>query len=200
MARKENMPEPLRVLIAEDDTVIAMDLREALESLGHQVIGEASTGVEALRLARELKPDLLLLDIKMPELDGIEVAARILAEYPLAVIMLTAYTDEVLIQRAEKAGALAYLVKPIQEEALKPAIRVAMARFKELQTLRAEVSNLKEALEARKLIERAKGILMEKLGISEAEAMKRLQTQSRNHRKKLVEVAKAILMAQDLLA
>lgn len=194
------MPEPLRVLIAEDDTVIAMDLREALESLGHQVIGEASTGVEALRLARELKPDLLLLDIKMPELDGIEVAARILAEYPLAVIMLTAYTDEVLIQRAEKAGALAYLVKPIQEEALKPAIRVAMARFKELQTLRAEVSNLKEALEARKLIERAKGILMEKLGISEAEAMKRLQTQSRNHRKKLVEVAKAILMAQDLLA
>lgn len=194
------MPEPLRVLIAEDDTVIAMDLREALESLGHRVIGEASTGVEALRLARELKPDLLLLDIKMPELDGIEVAARILAEYPLAVIMLTAYTDEVLIQRAEKAGALAYLVKPIQEEALKPAIRVAMARFKELQTLRAEVSNLKEALEARKLIERAKGILMEKLGISEAEAMKRLQTQSRNHRKKLVEVAKAILMAQDLLA
>jgi response regulator NasT len=97
MVKKENRPKPLRILIAEDDTVIAMDLREALESLGHRVIGEASTGVEALRLARELKPDLLVLDIKMPELDGIEVATQILAEYPLAIIMLTAYTDEVLI-------------------------------------------------------------------------------------------------------
>jgi len=193
------MPEPLRILIAEDDTVIATDLQEALEALGHRVVGEASNGIEALRRAQELKPDLLLLDIKMPELDGIEVATRVLTECPAAIIMLTAYTDEALIERAEKAGALAYLVKPIREEALKPAIRMAMARFKELQALRAEVSNLKEALEARKLIERAKGILMEKLGLSEAEAMKRLQEQSRSRRKKLAEVAQAILLAQDLL-
>ena len=191
--------EKLRVLVAEDEKAIAMGLRAQLKSLGHEVIAEAANGRQAVALARKLKPDLAVLDIKMPEMDGIEAAQAITAEQPIPIILLTAYKEEQLAQRAAQAGIYAYLVKPISRDDLLPAILLARARFEEFQQLEKEISDLKEALEARKLIERAKGILMERRQLTEAEAFRRLQMMSQNQHMKLADVARAIITSEKML-
>lgn len=187
----------IRILIADDEAVVRMDLREMLEESGYEVVGEASDGKRAVELGRELKPDLAILDIKMPEMTGLEAGEKLLEE-GIATLILTAYTDRDFIENAKEIGALAYLVKPFSKENLIPAIELAMARFKELQELRREVSSLKEALEVRKLVERAKGLLMKHLGISEEDAYRYLQRRSMEYRKPLKEVAEAVIIALEM--
>lgn len=187
----------IRILIADDEAVVRMDLREMLEESGYEVVGEASNGKRAVELGKELKPDLAILDIRMPEMSGLE-CAEILMEEGIATLILTAYTDREFVERAKEAGVLAYLVKPFTKESLVPAIEMAMARFRELQELRKEVSSLKEALEARKLVERAKGLLMKHLGISEEDAYRYLQKRSMEYRKPLKEIAQAIIIALEI--
>jgi two-component system, response regulator PdtaR len=193
------MMESLRVVIADDETIRLMSLKAQLESLGLQVVGEAVNGKQALDLVLRLKPDLAILDIKMPEVDGLEAAKGIAAEYPIPVIVLTAYSERSLAERAIEAGVFAYLMKPVSEEDLLPTLLLAKSRFREFQDLRKGISDLKEALETRKLIERAKGILMERRNLSEAEAFRRMQIQSQNENKKLSEIAQAIIMADRML-
>src|SRR5205823_11879721 len=155
----------MRILIAEDETIIRLDLRELLERAGFDVCAEARDGAEAVELARAEQPDLAVLDVKMPQLDGIEAARRILDERPIPIVMLTAYGQQELVSRAVEAGVFGYLVKPFRETDLLPAIETARARHDELTAVRDEAESLADALEARKLIERAKGLLMEKEGL-----------------------------------
>src|SRR5213593_2837928 len=159
----------MRILIAEDETIIRLDLRELLERAGFEVCAEARDGAEAVELARAEQPDLAVLDVKMPQLDGIEAARRILDERPIPIVMLTAYGQQELVARAVEAGVFGYLVKPFRESDLLPAIAAARARHEELAALREEVDSLAEALAARKAIERAKGVLMDKEKLSEHE-------------------------------
>jgi AmiR/NasT family two-component response regulator len=187
--------ERTRIIIADDESVIRMDLREMLTNLGYLVVGEAGDGASAVNMARELKPDIVIMDIKMPDLDGIE-AARILTEEHIApVILLTAYSQKDLVERAKEAGVVGYVVKPFRESDLAPAIEVALSRFSEFQALRQEVQDLQIAFETRKLVERAKGILMDTQGLSEAEAFRKIQKMSMNIRKPMKEVAEAIIPA-----
>ncbi len=188
-----------RILIADDEAIRLITLRTQLATLGMEVVGEATTGREAVALASETAPDLVILDIKMPEMDGIEAAREISRARAVPIILLTAYSDQVLVERAAAAGVFAYLVKPVGEEDLLPAILTARTRFAEFQELRKEVATLSEALEARKVIERAKGILMDRLRISEAEAFRRMQIQSQRENKRLVEIARAIITAHPML-
>jgi two-component system, response regulator PdtaR len=188
----------LRVLIADDESLRVMSLREQLQNLGHRVVAEASDGRAAVDLARELKPDLAILDIKMPEMDGIDAAQHIMSERPLPIILLSAYSEHDLAERAASANVSAYLMKPISEEDLLPAISLAISRFKEFQALHREVDDLRETLETRKLVERAKGIIMRRLKLSEEEAFKRLQQRSQNENKKMGEIAKAIVTADEM--
>lgn len=184
-----------RIVIADDEPLIRIDLRENLEGLGYEVAGEAADGKHAVELARTLRPDLVLMDIKMPEMDGI-AALRVLTEENIApVLLLTAYDDRELVQQASDAGAVAYLVKPYRQSDLQPAIEVALARFGELRTLRSELQDVREALTVRKLVERAKGLLMETQGLKEAEAFRRIQKLSMDTRKSMKDVAEAILLA-----
>ncbi len=192
-------PTPLRILIADDEAIRLMSLRTQLASLGMDVVGEATTGREAVRLAEATRPDLAILDIKMPDGDGIEAARAITGARPIPIILLTAFTDPPLVERAAAAGVFAYLVKPVGEEDLLPAILTARARFGEFRELRKEVTTLSEALEARKVIERAKGLLMDRLKISEAEAFRRMQIQSQRENRRLVEVARAIITTYPML-
>jgi AmiR/NasT family two-component response regulator len=188
----------LRIVIADDEPIILLDLRQMLEELGMSVVGEASDGAQAVEKVRVLKPDLAILDVKMPEMDGIE-AARILHEERLApVILLTAYSDSELIQRAKQAGVYGYIVKPFKQADLTPAIEIALARYQEARELEQQVDDLKEALETRKIIERAKGILMDTYGLREQEAYRRIQVQSMNTRKSMREIAEAIIIAHTL--
>ena len=189
------MKSRTRILIADDDAIRLMSLRAQLEALGMEVVGEATTGRDVVALARHAEPDLAILDIKMPEMDGIEAARAITAARPIPIILLTAYTDPALVERAAAAGVFAYLVKPVAEEDLLPAVLTARARFGEFQELRKELATLSEALEARKVIERAKGILMDRLRVSEAEAFRRMQVQSQRENKRLVEIARAVITA-----
>ncbi len=193
------MSERLRILIADDEAIRLMALRTQLRSLGFEVVAEATDGEEAVRLAREREPDLAILDIKMPGLDGIAAAQQILQHRPIPILLLTAYSEVELVERAMEVGVFAYLVKPVTEEDLLPAILLARRRFEEFQALRGEVQDLREALEARKLIERAKGILMKRLGISEQEAFRRMQVQSQKENRKLVEIARAIITAHGVM-
>lgn len=193
------MMETLRVVVADDESIRLMSLKAQLESLGLQVVGEALNGKQAVDLVCRLKPDLAILDIKMPEMDGLEAAKQIAAQYPIPVIVVTAYSERTLAERAIEAGVFSYLMKPISEEDLLPAILLAKSRFREFQDLTRGISDLKEALETRKLIERAKGILMERRNLSEAEAFRRMQIQSQNENKKLAEIAQAIIMADRML-
>jgi len=188
-----------RILVAEDNDLVALTLEEQLKSQGYDVIAVAHTGAEAIDLAARLSPDLIIMDIRMPEVEGTEAAARINAQRPTPIIMLTAYTDRDTIRRAEQAGALGYLVKPVNEAELAPAINIALARFKDVVALRAQVTELEESLEARKLIERAKGILMQRLGLSERDAYERLRQRARDKRAKMKDIAQAIIEAEELL-
>jgi AmiR/NasT family two-component response regulator len=183
----------MRILIAEDETIIRMDLRELLEGAGYEVCGEARDGMEAVALARELEPDLAIMDVKMPQLDGIDAARQILDERPIPIVMLTAYGQEELVSRAVEAGVFGYLVKPFREQDLLPAITTARARHEELAALREEAESLGEALAARKSIERAKGLLMEKEGLSEADAFARLRKASQVSGRPLKVVAEAVV-------
>ncbi len=189
----------IRILIAEDNDLVSLTLEEQLKGLGYDVIGIARSGVEAVNLASRLKPDLIMMDIRMPEMEGTEAAAKIRDASPVPIIMLTAYADKETIRKAEAAGALAYLVKPVNENELPPAINIAMARFKELQALRSQVNELEDSLEARKLIERAKGILMQRLGLNERDAYERLRQRARDKRTKMKDIAQAIIEAEELL-
>lgn len=189
--------ERTRVVVADDESLIRMDLREMLTQLGYLVVGEAGDGQSAVNLARELRPDVVVMDIKMPDMDGIE-AAKILTQERIApILLLTAYSQRELIDRAREAGVAGYLVKPFRESDLAPAIEVAMARFAEFRELEKEVGNLQEALETRKLVDRAKGILMDTQGLSEADAFRKIQKMSMNTRKAMKEVAEAIILAHE---
>jgi two-component system, response regulator PdtaR len=183
----------LRILVAEDETIIRLDLKETLERAGFEVCGEARDGEEAVELAREEKPDLAVLDVKMPRLDGIEAARRILAERPIPIVMLTAYGHDEFVARAVEAGVFAYLVKPFRESDLLPAIQTAKARYAELEALREEAESLAEALATRKVVERAKGLLMEQEGLSEQAAFTRLQRVSQTSGRPMRVVAEALI-------
>jgi two-component system, response regulator PdtaR len=191
--------DPLRILIADDESIRLLSLREQLHGLGHQVVAEASTGADAVTLAAAAEPDLAIMDIKMPVMDGIEAAERITRTRPIPIILLTAYNEAQLVERAAQANISAYLMKPVAEEDLLPAIALALARFREFKALHQEVADLREALEARKLIERAKGILMRRLNLTEDEAFRRLQKQSQDTNRRLSEVAQALVTADALL-
>lgn len=187
--------ERTRVIIADDESIVRMDLKEMLTNLNYLVVGEVGDGRSAVNLARELKPDVVLMDIKMPDMDGIE-AAKILTEEQIApVVLLTAYSQKDLVERAKEAGVVGYLVKPFREADLLPAIEVALSRFKEFQQVHQEVQDLQYALETRKLVDRAKGILMDVQGLDEEEAFRRIQKMSMNTRKPMKEVAEAIILA-----
>jgi AmiR/NasT family two-component response regulator len=183
----------VRILIAEDETIIRLDLRELLERAGFDVCAEAKDGLEAVELARSERPDLAVLDVKMPRLDGIEAARQILDERPIPIVMLTAYGQDELVSRAVETGVFGYLVKPFREQDLLPAIHAARARHDELAALREEADSLAEALAARKSIERAKGLLMEKEGLSEQDAFARLRKASQLSGRPLKVVAEALI-------
>lgn len=185
-------PRP-RVVIAEDEAIIRLDLREILETHGYDVVGEASRGDEAVELVRELRPDLVILDVKMPGLDGLSAARAIAAERLAAVLVLTAFSQRELVEAARDAGALAYLVKPFQEKDLVPALEVALARHAELVALERSVDDLEARLAARKLVDRAKGRLMDEHGLDEQSAWRFIQTAAMNGRVTVGEIAKRIL-------
>ena len=189
------MTRQATVLIAEDETIIRLDLRGQLEAAGYLVCAEARDGEEAVELARATGPDIVLLDVKMPVLDGIEAARRILRERAVPILLLTAYTDAKLVRRAAEAGVFAYLVKPFDANELVPAIETAVARHEELVALRDEVATLADALAARKSIERAKGLLMEHEGMTEGEAFARLRRASQVSGQSLKVIADAITVA-----
>jgi AmiR/NasT family two-component response regulator len=188
----------IRVVIADDESIIRMDLKTLLEDMGHTVVGEAADGQKALELTRSLKPDVVIMDIKMPVMDGLD-AAKIVADEKIApVVLLTAYSQKDLIERAKEAGVYAYLVKPFQESDLLPAIEIAISRYLEQQDLETTLGDLEQKLETRKIVDRAKGILMDKYKLSEAEAFRRIQQQSMNQRRSMKEIAEALIIAHDI--
>jgi response regulator NasT len=188
----------LRVLIADDDAIIRLDLKQMLQNLGYEVVGEASDGQEAVAQAKALLPDVCILDVKMPKMDGVEAVVQISEAEVAPCILLTAYSDKELIERAREAGVFAYLVKPFKPSDLPPAIEVARGRYEANLQLNKEVESLQDRLETRKLLDRAKGILMESQSLSEAEAYRRIQTQSMNLRKTMKEVAEAVILAKSI--
>lgn len=184
---------PQRIVIADNESIIRMDLRELLEEAGHRVVGEGANGKKAVELARKLKPDLIILDIKMPEMDGI-TAAKIIDDEKIApVILLTAFSQSEIVERAKDSGVLAYLVKPVQESNLFPAMEIALSRWQEMQDLEDQLFKVKDSLENRKTLDRAKGILMDAYNITESEAFRRIQKYSMSKRKTIKEVAEAII-------
>ncbi len=184
---------PLRVVIAEDEAIIRMDLRETLEEEGYDVIGETGRGDQAIELVRGLQPDLVILDIKMPGMDGIEAARIINGEKICGVLMLTAFSQREVVEQARDAGALAFLVKPFQKSDLIPAIEVAMGRFRELRALTGEIDALGEQLESRKVVDRAKGVLMDEVGMSETDSFSFIQRTAMSERTRMRDVADRIL-------
>lgn len=189
------MLKKMRVLIADDEVLIRMDLREMLIDAGYEVIAEAANGQEALRLARELRPDFIIMDVKMPVMTGLE-AAKIIDEEAIApVLLLTAYSQQDIVDEARDAGVIAYLVKPVREEQLFPAMQIAMSRFAELQELNAELEKLQETLETRKVVEKAKGILMSTHSMTEQEAYRKMQQFSMAKRISLKALAESIIAA-----
>ena len=183
----------MRILVAEDETIIRLDLRALLERAGFEVCAEARDGEEAVALARSERPDVAVLDVKMPKLDGIEAARRILDERSIPIVMLTAYGQDELVARAVEAGVFGYLVKPFRETDLLPAIEAARARHAELEALREEAESLAEALATRKVVERAKGLLMEREGLSEQAAFARLRKASQVSGRPMGVVAEALI-------
>jgi two-component system, response regulator PdtaR len=185
---------PFRVVIAEDEALIRLDLKEMLEEDGYVVVGEASDGEAAVKLTESLRPDLVIMDIKMPGLDGISAAERIAADHLAAVVILTAFSQRDLVLRARDAGAMAFLVKPFTKADLVPAIEIAVSRFQEVSALETEVTNLKERLEVRKLLDRAKGLLQAERGMTEAEAFRWIQKSSMDRRMTMRAVAEEVLL------
>ena len=185
------MQKPARILVAEDETLIRMDLVEMLREAGYEVVGEATNGQEAIELAESLRPDIAILDVKMPVLDGISAAEQIINIAP--VLMLTAYSQRDLVERARDAGAMAYVVKPFTINDLVPSIEIAISRHLQMRTLSEEVANLHERLESRKVIDRAKGILMQALNLSEPEAFSWIQRAAMDRRITMKEVAEAVI-------
>src|SRR5437764_5666544 len=189
-----------RIVIAEDESISRLDLAEMLANLGYLVVGEAGDGRSAVNLARELRPELVIMDIKMPEMDGIS-AAKILTEEKIApVLLLTAYSDREFVEGSLDAGVMGYIVKPFREAELVPAIELALARFREFRALEKQLGDTREVLETRKAVERAKGLLMDTQGLREAEAFRKIQKLSMNNRKSMREVAEAILLAHQAQA
>lgn len=189
------MKNPLNIVIADNESIIRMDLREMLEEQGHTIVGEAHDGKQALELTRKHRPDLVMMDIKMPNMDGITAAKAIADEGISPVILLTAFSDSEIVNRAKDAGVLAYLVKPVREESISPAIEIALSRWQEMKELERELEAAKDSLEFRKILDRAKGILMDAHNISESEAYRRIQCYSMMKRKTIKEVAEAIVRA-----
>lgn len=189
---------PLRVVVAEDETIIRMDLRERLENLGYQVVGDASDGETAVNLARQTRPNVVVMDIKMPVLDGISAAETLTREGIAPVVLVTAFSDQGLVQKASEVGVMAYVIKPLRDNDLRPAIEVAVSRFRDYQVLANEVADLTERLETRKVVERAKGLLMEKHGLSEREAFQRIQKLSMDRRRTMKHIAEALLLAEEV--
>ncbi|MDT0379950.1 response regulator [Streptomyces sp. DSM 42041] len=186
-------PETTRVVIAEDEALIRMDLKEMLEEEGYSVVGEAGDGQSAIDLAREHRPDLCILDVKMPVLDGISAAERIAEEAIAPVLMLTAFSQRELVERARDAGAMAYLVKPFSKSDIVPAIEMAVSRFTELRVLSQEVVDLEQRLETRKLVDRAKSVLQTQYGLSEPAAFRWIQKTSMDRRLSMRQVAEAVI-------
>ncbi len=187
-----------RVLIADDDVVTRLDLKSMLEEIGHEVIGEADNGETACYLARSLRPDLVVLDIMMPKMNGLEAAAIINKDRIAPVLLLTAYSEAQLINKATEAGVLAYLVKPFRKQELQPAIVIAMARYRELLALEGELDSLQDQIVTRKVVGKAKAILMERNDVGEQEAFRRMQAQSLALNKSLKEIADAIILADEM--
>ncbi len=188
--------EKVRILIAEDEALIRMDLREMLEEEGHEIVGEARNGREALEMVRTLGPDLVFMDIQMPEMNGIEAAEAITAEALAPIVMVTAFSQASYVEQAASAGAMAYVVKPFARKDVLPAMQVAASRFAETRALAAEVEDLNARLATRKAVDRAKAILMAR-GMSEADAFSRLQKMAMDKRKPLREIAEAVLLAEE---
>jgi response regulator NasT len=182
-----------RVVIAEDEAIIRLDLKQLLEEEGYDVVGETGRGDEAIELVRELRPDLAILDIKMPGLDGLSAARHVAGERMAAVLILTAFSQRDLVEQARDAGALAYLVKPFQKSDLIPAIEIALGRFAELSALEREIADLHDRLEARKVVDRAKGVLMDDGGLTEQAAWRFLQQQAMANRVKIADVARRVV-------
>jgi response regulator NasT len=193
------MKGPLRIAVADDEPDMRDFFEKSLRRLGHQVVAVAADGKQLLDQVRATRPDLVITDIKMPELDGIDVAVAIYKERPLPVILVSAFHDAELLQRAEADHILGYLVKPIKHADLEPAIALALRRFQQFEELRKEAADLRQALEDRKVIERAKGLLMKKAQLGEQEAFQRLQRLASDKCRKLVEIAKMILIADEAL-
>jgi response regulator NasT len=193
------MNRPLRIVVADDEPRIQQYFRRILPLLGHQVVAVAQTGRELVDLCRSHQPDLIITDIKMSEMDGIEAAVQICNERPLPIILVSAYHDTELIERAEANHVLAYLIKPIKQAHLEPAIALAVRRFEQFQALRQEAADLRQALADRKKIERAKGVLMRQAKLDEEEAFRRMQKMARDRNQKLVEVAEIVLAVGDAL-
>jgi AmiR/NasT family two-component response regulator len=186
-----------RVLIADDESVIRMDLRETLEEAGYKVVAEAADGATALELARRERPDVAILDVKMPRMDGIQAAEAITRESICPVLILTAYDEQRLVGRAAQAGVMAYLGKPFQERDLLSALEVAKARFDQMVALAEEVDRLEDAFETRKLVDRAKGVLMDREGMTEPEAFRAIQKVAMDQRRPMREIAQAIIVARE---
>ena len=189
--------ESLRIVIADDEPIIRLDLRKTLENMGHQVVGEAGDGAKAVDMARDLKPDIVILDIKMPELDGIDAAKLVTTEGIAPVLLLTAYSQKDLVDRAKDAGVFAYLVKPFKEADLLPAMEIAISRYEEFIELENEVSDLENKLDTRKAVDRAKGVLMAKLKITEADAFRWIQKTAMDRRMGMREVADAVIAGME---
>ena len=187
--------QPLRIVIADNESIIRMDLKEILEEAGHTIVGEAVDGVKAVDLARIHKPDLVIMDIKMPEMDGITAAKMISNEKIAPVLLLTAFSQKEIVEKAKDSGVLAYLVKPVKEANLFPAMEIALSRFQEFAELERELEGVKNSLETRKILDRAKGILMDAYNLNESEAYRRIQQYSMSKRKSIREVAEAIVGA-----
>ena len=187
----------MRVLVVDDESLIRMDLRDILESQGHTVVGEGANGVEAIQLCQDLAPDIVLMDVKMPELDGIEAARQIRHKRLAPVVLLTAYSQDDLIQKASQSGVYGYLIKPLREPDLGPALQMAMGRFQEERDLLEQVKGLTSSLEERKYVSKATGILMELHGFSEEKAYEKIRDFSMDKRISLVETCKKIIAAHE---